>query len=202
MISVKDQFDTADMRTTNGADIAYANDRPPNDSTFIARLRAAGAIIMAKANRGGSQPRSAFGGVVCNPYDTERTPRASSSGSAASVAANMVTCSIGEETGISIRGPAQATSLVGIAPTQELVSRDGMNGLGINVRMGPICRNVEDAARVRQSLADTILKNPLTAFSVGRTPSEPYQTFAKLAGSMGCASVSFANTWTSAVLSG
>ena len=138
----------------------------------------AGAIILAKSNRGGSQPRSAFGGVVCNPYDTERSPRASSSGSAASVAANMVTCAIGEETGISIRGPANATSTVGIAPTQELVSRDGMNGIGLNVRMGPMCRTVEDAARVLTVVAGYDPKDPLTVFSMGRTPAQPYQSFA------------------------
>jgi amidase len=179
VFSIKDQFDTFDMRTTNGADVGYANDRPPDDATFIGRLRQAGAIILAKANRGGSQPRSAFGGIVCNPYDTERTPRASSSGSGASVSANLVTCSIGEETGISIRGPASANNVVGIAPTQELISRDGMNGPGLNVRMGPICRTVEDAARVLTVVAGWDPKDPLSAFSVGRTPEKPYEAFAQ-----------------------
>lgn len=179
VLSVKDQFDTFDMRTTNGADVAYANDRPPRDATFIARLRAAGAIILAKANRGNSQPRSAFGGVVCNPYDTERTPRASSSGSAVSVSANLVTCSIGEETGISIRGPAAATNTVGLAPTQELVSRGGMSGPGISVRPGPICRTVEDTARLLSVVTGYDPRDPLTAFSVGRIPEQPYESFAQ-----------------------
>src|SRR5688500_7551302 len=82
VVSIKDQFDTFDMRTTNGAQVAYANDRPPHDSTVVARLRSAGAIVLAKANRGGFDSRSGFGGTVCNAYDTERTPRGSSSGSA------------------------------------------------------------------------------------------------------------------------
>jgi amidase len=129
VLALKDQYDTFDMRSTSGADAFYADDRAPDDATFVARLRAAGAIILAKANlaeyaNGGS--RSSFGGTFCNPYDTERSPSNSSAGSGSSVAANLVTCAIAEETGSSIRGPARANNAVGIAPTQELVSRDGM----------------------------------------------------------------------------
>ena len=112
-----------------GMDAAYANDRPPRDATFVKRLREAGAIILAKANlgeMGTPNSRSSFGGPFCNPYDTQRSPGTSSGGSGSSVAANLVTCSIGEETGGSIHHPAKNNSLVGIAPTQELVSRDGM----------------------------------------------------------------------------
>src|SRR5207247_10021992 len=67
-----------------------------------------------------------FGAPFCNPYDTARTPGTSSGGSGSSVAANLVTCSIGEETGGSIHHPAKNNSIVGLAATQELVSRDGM----------------------------------------------------------------------------
>src|SRR5262249_38777118 len=129
VFSIKDQYDTFDMRTTAGMDAAYANDRPPRDATFVKRLREAGAIILAKANlgeMGTPNSRSSFGGPFCNPYDTERTPGTSSGGSGSSVAANLVTCSIGEETGGSIHHPAKNNSIVGLAPTQELVSRDGM----------------------------------------------------------------------------
>src|SRR5438132_157176 len=94
---------------------------PPRDASHIKRLREAGAIILAKANAGTPQPRNGFGGVVCNPYDTERTPGVSSAGSGASVSANLVTCSIAEETGTSIRIPARSTNVDGLAPTQELV---------------------------------------------------------------------------------
>src|SRR5262249_44414038 len=125
VVAIKDQYDTFDMRTTNGADVGFANDRPPRDSTVVARLRKAGAIILAKANRGGYQSRTPFGGTVCNPYDTERTPRGSSSGSATGVSANLVTCAIGEETGTSIRVPSSSTNVVGLSPTQELISRTG-----------------------------------------------------------------------------
>ncbi|HEV3057875.1 MAG TPA: amidase [Vicinamibacterales bacterium] len=177
VVAIKDQYDTFDMRTTNGADVAFANDRPPRDSTVVARLRKAGAIILAKANRGSYQSRTAFGGVVCNPYDTERTPRGSSSGSAAGVAANLVTCAIGEETGTSIRVPSSSTNVVGLAPTQELISRAGMNGPGLNVREGPICRTVEDAARMLGAVIGYDAQDPLTAFSIGRTPAQSYQTY-------------------------
>jgi Asp-tRNA(Asn)/Glu-tRNA(Gln) amidotransferase A subunit family amidase len=179
VISIKDQYDTFDMRTTNGADVAYADDRPPKDSTVVERLRKAGAIILAKANRGGFASRSAFGGTVCNAYDTERSPRGSSSGSAVSVAANMVTCSIGEETGTSIRIPSSSSNVVGLSPTQELISRAGMSGPGVNVRQGPICRAVEDVARVLGAVTGYDAADPFTAFSVGRLPAQPLDTYAK-----------------------
>ena len=181
VMAIKDQYDTFDLRTTSGADVAYANDRPPADAEFVHRLRAAGAIILGKSNLGeyGSAiPRSSFGGVFVNPYDTERSPWGSSSGSGSAVAANLVTCAIGEETGDSIRGPACYGSLVGIAATQELVSRHGMIGAGMNTRVGPICRTVEDAARVLTVIAGYDPKDEMTAFTVGRLPDKPYETFA------------------------
>jgi amidase len=181
VFSIKDQYDTFDMRTTAGMDAAYANDRPPRDATFVKRLREAGAIILAKANlgeMGTPNSRSSFGGAFCNPYDTERSPGTSSGGSGASVAANLVTCSIGEETGGSIHHPAKNNSLVGLAPTQELVSRAGMLGAALNTRVGPLCRTVKDAARVLEVIAGYDPSDELTAFSVGRLPSEPYRSFA------------------------
>jgi len=181
VLSIKDQYDTFDMRTTAGMDAAYANDRPPRDATFVKRLREAGAIILAKANlgeMGTPNSRSSFGGPFCNPYDTQRSPGTSSGGSGSSVAANLVTCSIGEETGGSIHHPAKNNSIVGLAPTQELVSRDGMVGAGLNTRVGPLCRTVKDAARLLEVIAGYDPKDELTAFSIGRLPSEPYRSFA------------------------
>jgi Asp-tRNA(Asn)/Glu-tRNA(Gln) amidotransferase A subunit family amidase len=176
VIAIKDQYDTFDMRTTSGADVQYANDRPPEDATFVKRLRDAGAIILAKANLAEyatDGARSSFGGTFCNPYDTEREPGMSSAGSASSVAANLVTCAIGEETIVSIRWPASVNSLVGLAPTEELVSRKGMMGAGLSMRTGPICRNVEDAAKILDVIAGYDPKDELTAFSIGRKPA-PY----------------------------
>jgi len=181
VLSIKDQYDTFDMRTTAGMDAAYANDRPPRDATFVQRLREAGAIILAKANlgeMGTPNSRSSFGGPFCNPYDTQRSPGTSSGGSGSSVSANLVTCSIGEETGGSIHHPAKNNSIVGLAPTQELVSRDGMVGAALNTRVGPLCRTVKDVARLLEVIAGYDSKDELTAFSVGRLPSEPYRSFA------------------------
>jgi Asp-tRNA(Asn)/Glu-tRNA(Gln) amidotransferase A subunit family amidase len=169
------------MRTTSGADAQYANDRPPDDATFVRRLRDAGAIILAKANLAEyavDGARSSFGGTFCNPYDTEREPGMSSAGSASSVAANLVTCAIGEETVVSIRWPAAVNSLVGLAPTQELVSRDGMMGAGLNMRTGPICRSVADAAKILDVIAGYDPKDDMTVLSVGRRPARPYASFA------------------------
>ena len=93
--------------------------------------------------------------------------------------ANLVMCAIAEESGSSIRGPASAASAVGIAATEELVSRDGMIQIGINTRVGPICRTVQDAAKVLDVIAGYDAKDELTAFTVGRMPSEPYASFAR-----------------------
>ncbi len=182
VLAIKDQYDTFDMRTTSGADADYANDRPPDDATFVKRLRDAGAIILAKANLAEyavDGARSSFGGTFCNPYDTEREPGMSSAGSASAVAANLVTCGIAEETVVSVRWPASVNSTVGLAPTQELVSRDGMMGAGLVMRVGPICRTVEDTAKILDAYAGYDPKDELTVFSVNRKPAQPYASFAR-----------------------
>ena len=181
VMAIKDQYDTFDMRTTSGADAGYANDRPPSDATFVKRLRNAGAIILAKANLAEyavDGARSSFGGTFCNPYDTEREPGMSSAGSASSVAANLVTCAIGEETVVSVRWPSAVNSLVGLAPTKELVSTGGMIGAGLNMRVGPMCRTVEDAARILDVIAGYDPKDEMTVFSIGRKPARPYASYA------------------------
>jgi len=181
VLAIKDQYDTFDMRTTSGADADYANDRPPDDATFVRRLREAGAIILAKANLAEyavDGARSSFGGTFCNPYDTEREPGMSSAGSATAVAANLVTCGIAEETVVSVRWPASVNSTVGLAPTQELVSRDGMMGAGLVMRVGPICRTVADTAKILDAYAGYDPKDELTVFSAGRKPSQRYASFA------------------------
>ncbi len=151
VFAVKDQFDTFDMRSTSGAAADYANDRPPRDAEIVARLRAAGAIILAKSNMGeyASGDRSTYGGATCNPYDTSRSAGRSSGGSGAAVAANLVTCAIGEETGPSARNPAANGSLVGIVATHSLVSRAGIIPASLTRdRPGLLCRTVKDAATV------------------------------------------------------
>jgi amidase len=182
VFSIKDLLDTRDMRTTSGADADYANDRPPTDATLIKRLRDAGAIILAKANLGeyASGSRSAFGGTMCNPYDTARDVGGSSGGSASSVAANLVTCAISEEGAPSIRMPSRLNNGVGLSPSQGLVSRDGMIGAGpLTDRVGPACRTVEDAARVLDVIAGYDAADDLTVYGIGRLPKEGYASFAR-----------------------
>jgi amidase len=182
VLSIKDLLDTVDMRTTSGADADYANDRPPRDATLVKRLRDAGAIILAKSNLGeyASGSRSAFGGTMCNPYDTTRDVGGSSGGSASSVAASLVTCAISEEGGPSIRMPSRLNNNVGLSQTQGLISRDGMiGGGGLNDRNGAACRTVEDVARVLDVIAGYDPADDLTVQSVGRIPPEGYARFAK-----------------------
>jgi amidase len=184
VMAIKDQYDTFDMRTTAGADAFWANDRPPDDATFVKRLRDAGAIILAKSNMGEyaaggvTGTRSSFGGTECNAYDTERDPGASSGGSGVAVAANFATCAIGEESGTSVREPAKNNDAVGLAPTRELVSADGMIQRGIVTRVGPICRTVEDTARILDAYAGFDPNDELTSFSTGRKPATSYASFA------------------------
>src|SRR6266853_549073 len=175
--AVKDQFDTFDMRSTSGAAAPYAYDRPPRDAEIVARLRAAGAIILAKSNMGeyASGDRSTNGGTTCNPYDTSRSAGRSSGGSGAAVAANLVTCAIGEETGPSARNPAANGSLVGIVATHSLVSRAGIIPASLTRdRPGLLCRTVKDAATVLAAVAGYDPRDPATAASDGQVPARPY----------------------------
>jgi amidase len=202
-MSFKDAFDTKDMRSTSGADVSYAMDAAPADSTVAARLRAKGAIIYAKANLaeyngGGGNPggakaaskvfgtgsRSTWAGVACNPYDTARETGGSSSGSAASVGANLATCSICEETGGSCRQPAWRNGIVGFMTTKGLIPYGGAIGGDPYVdRAGIHCRTVKDAARVLDALkasehASFDPRDIYTALPGALMPKEPYASFA------------------------
>ena len=142
-IAIKDNYDTFDMRTTAAAAAQYADDRPPDDATMVAKLRAAGAILLGKTNLDEYAPagiaRSAFGGQTCNPYDTTRIPGGSSGGSAAAVSANLAMGALGTDTSGSVRFPSSCCSLVGMVATQGLVSRDGIVPLSFTRdRGGPI----------------------------------------------------------------
>ena len=172
-IAIKDNYDTFDMRTTAAAAADYADDRPPDDATMVAKLRAAGAILLGKTNMDEYAPagiaRSAFGGQTCNPYDTTRSPGGSSGGSAAAVSANLAMCALGTDTSGSVRFPSSCCSLVGIVATQGLMSRDGIMPLSFTRdRGGPLCRTVQDAALLLEVLAGYDPKDPITASSAAR----------------------------------
>ncbi len=173
--AIKDNYDTADMRTTAGAAAAYANDKPPQDATMIAKLRAAGAIFLGKTNMDEYAPasiaRSALGGQTCNPYDTKRIPGGSSAGSAAAVAANLAVCALGTDTSGSVRFPATANALVGMVATQGLVSRAGVIPLSFSRdRGGPLCRTVQDTAAVLEVVAGPDSRDDVTAVAYGKRP--------------------------------
>jgi amidase len=175
---VKDNYNTADMPTTGGS-VTLARSRPPADAFVVAKLRQAGALILAKSNltelaRGGTTV-SSLGGQTRNPYDLTRTPGGSSGGTGAAIAANFAVLGTGSDTGQSIRSPASAQSLVGLRPTRGLISRDGIIPYSTTQdEAGPITRTVADAARMLDAIAGYDPDDPITAF--GRDKIRPSYT--------------------------
>lgn len=149
---VKDQVETADITTTFGSE-AFSNYTPTEDATMISHLRDAGAIILAKTNLP-DWATSWFGyssaiGRTKNPYDLDRDPGGSSSGTGAAVAANLGAVGIGEDTGGSIRLPASFNNLFGIRVTPGLLSRTGMSPLVVSQDTpGPMARSSKELAIV------------------------------------------------------
>ncbi len=179
---IKDQMETIDLRTTDGSLTAFENDRPSNDGTLVAKLRAAGAIIIAKAlmdEYAGGGNRSSYAGHFCNPYATDRDTGGSSTGSAVAPSTNLSVCGISEESGGSIREPGKKAHVVAMAATRGLVSRYGTwSAELIRERFGPECRTVEDLAKVLDVIRGFDPKDPITATQVGYTPDVPLYTFA------------------------
>jgi aspartyl-tRNA(Asn)/glutamyl-tRNA(Gln) amidotransferase subunit A len=149
--------------------------RPPYDATAVTRLEAAGAVLLGKLNcdefaMGSSNENSAYGPVL-NPRALDRVPGGSSGGSAAAVAANFAVATLGTDTGGSIRQPAAFCGVVGILPTYGRVSRYGLIAFASSLdRVGPLTKNVKDAATVLQVIAG---KDGLDATSSDR-PVEDY----------------------------
>ncbi|QFU01108.1 Glutamyl-tRNA(Gln) amidotransferase subunit A [Halomonas sp. THAF5a] len=175
-VVVKDQAETKDMMTTFGS-IAQDGYQPRDDATVIKKLKAAGAIILAKT----ALPDFAtswFGfcsrlGETRNPYVLAHDPGGSSSGTAAAVAANLALVGVGEDTGGSIRLPASFCNLVGVRVTPGLISRDGMSPLVVfQDTAGPMARTVTDAALLLDAM-------------VGYDPKDEYTTAALIAGHKG-----------------
>ncbi|MEU4196997.1 amidase [Kribbella sp. NPDC026611] len=176
-VLVKDLFDTADRMHTTAGSYALEGSRPQSDSTVVARLRAAGAVLLGKTNlsewAGGISLThhagwSARGGQTRNPYKLDRSPSESSSGSAVAAAANLCAAAIGTETNGSILDPASANSVVGVKPTVGLIGRGGMiQGVPSQDSAGPIARTVRDAAIVLGTLVGVDERDPATAASRG-----------------------------------
>jgi aspartyl-tRNA(Asn)/glutamyl-tRNA(Gln) amidotransferase subunit A len=176
-VGIKDVLATAGVVTTASSKILRGY-KPPYDCTAVARMEAAGAIVLGKLNcdefaMGSSNENSAYG-PVRNPLDPTRVPGGSSGGSAAAVAAEMAVVTLGTDTGGSIRQPAAFCGVVGVLPTYGRVSRYGLIAFASSLdRIGPFANTVKDAATVMQVIAGsdemdaTSSKRAVPDFAVG-----------------------------------
>src|SRR6059036_3963301 len=215
VFSFKDPFNTKDMRTTAGGDARYDIDFPARDHVLVEQLRNKGAIIFAKAvnteyngragNPGGRhQPekvlpstlgyqRGSWGGNPANVYDATRAASlGSSSGSAVSVSANLVMCSLGEETRASTRGPANHNAVALILPHKAMLGFNG-GAIGADIycdRSGILARTIADCAKVLDALKDPVdgyydPRDPYTTVPRSSVLSTPYASHAKMPGAPG-----------------
>jgi amidase len=162
-LTVKDTIDTEDLRSTSGSRLR-ANHVPDRDATAVARLKAAGAIILGKTNT----PEMAIPyetdnpvfGRTNNPHALDRTPGGSSGGEAAAIAACLSPAGIGSDLSGSIRVPAHFCGIVGLKPTTGRVPMDGhtpraTGTLSLGACIGPMARTIEDLALLFKVIADS-----------------------------------------------
>ena len=175
-IALKDNLDSGDGLTTSAGSLALEGHRAERDAFVVAKLRAAGAVILGKTNMSewanfrstrSASGWSSRGGQCRNAYAFNRSPVGSSSGSGVAVAAGMAAAAIGTETDGSIVAPAAASSLVGLKPTIGLVSRNGIIPIGASQdTAGPMTRTVEDAAILLSIIAGADAQDAATHESV------------------------------------
>jgi len=193
-VIVKDNIDTHDKMQTTAGSLALEGNTPERDAFIVERLRAAGAVILAKANLSEwanfRSTRSSSGwsgrGRQCrNPYVLDRTPSGSSAGSGAAVSANLCAVAVGTETDGSIVSPANACGVVGLKPTVGLVSRAGIIPIAHSQdTAGPMCRTVADAAALLTALAGVDPRDPATAQAEGHIAKD-YTAFLDVGGLKG-----------------
>lgn len=193
-IVLKDNYNTYDMPTTAGSQLL--NDSIPHDDSFVVKkLRAAGVVIVAKANmnefagsggmvNGARDPEivkkgrapagfSSMGGQTHNPHALDRVPSSSSGGTGASIAAGFAQFGTGTDTGGSIRGPSSVNGIVGLKPTLGLVSRNGIVPLALSIdTAGPMARNVTDIAIVLGVMAGPDPNDSVTQLSASHAEAD------------------------------
>jgi amidase len=193
-IVLKDNYDTMDLQTTAGCQLLEGW-IPLKDAYTVKKLRDAGAVILAKVNLSefaaggsvgvpreiGSPPNgfSSAGGQTHNPHDLSRGPAGSSGGTGASIAAAFAQFGMGSDTGGSIRGPCAANGIVGIKPTNGLLSRSGIVPLALTFDTGgPMARSVSDVAVALGIMTGVDSNDPLTKTSEGKFQTD-YTKFLK-----------------------
>jgi aspartyl-tRNA(Asn)/glutamyl-tRNA(Gln) amidotransferase subunit A len=170
-VAVKDNIDTAGIRTTAASDV-FRDRVPSEDAEPVRRLKAAGAILLGKTNLhelayGGNADVTRFG-TMRNPWNTEHVTGGSSGGSGAAVAADLCYAALGTDTAGSVRIPASHCGIVGLKPTYGLVGTRGVVRISWTLdHVGPMCKSVEDAALMLGTIAGY---DPTEPTSVDRPP--------------------------------
>jgi len=185
-VGIKDIIDTGDMPTENGSPL-YAGRTPREDAVAVAKLRAAGAVILGKTVT--TECAYFHPGKTRNPHNPEHTPGGSSSGSAAAVAAGMVPLALGTQTNGSVIRPAAFCGAYGYKPSHGLVPRTGVLQLSRTLdHVGVMARSIEDVALAMETLAgwdagdpDTrpAARIPFAAIAAGEPPIRPMLAFIK-----------------------
>jgi amidase len=174
-IVLKDNIDTADLPTTGGS-VLLEGSMPPDDAFVVKKLRAAGAVIVAKVNLSefaSGAAHSSLGGQILNPHDLTRTPSGSSGGTGASIAAAFAMAGLGTDTGGSVRGPSTANGIAGLKTTMGLVSRDGVIPLALAFdTVGPMARSVHDVAAMLSVIAAVDPADAATKAGEGRSSAD------------------------------
>lgn len=170
-IVIKDNIDTADMPTTGGSVLLEAS-IPPDDAFVVKRLRAAGAVIVAKTNLSefaSAAAKSSLGGQMLNPHDVSRSPAGSSGGTGVALAAAFAMAGLGTDTGGSVRGPSTNNGIAGLKTTMGLVSRDGVIPLALSLdTVGPMARHIYDVAALLNVLVGVDPADAVTKRGEGR----------------------------------
>jgi amidase len=174
-IVLKDNIDTADMPTTGGS-VLLQGSIPPDDAFVVKKLRAAGAVIVAKVNLSefaSGAAHSSLGGQILNPHDPTRTPSGSSGGTGAAIAAAFAMGGLGTDTGGSVRGPSTSNGIAGLKTTMGLVSRDGVIPLALSFdTVGPMARSVYDVAAMLSVIAGVDPADASTKAAEGRAAAD------------------------------